>query len=856
MAKDTSKLRRKAAEQLQKGSRDRALALLKEACDKDQYDPDNWLQLATVQLQAGDTAAAAESMFRTTDIYARCGMVKEAFAACCQTLDLAPTHGPARRMGRFLVSRLPEAEQDAADAQLDQAGKRQPAASVPAAAAEREAAPAAPSAPAAAAPAAAEAAAAPAAAEAAAAPAAAEATAAPAAAEARAAAPSAAARAAAPSVAARAAAPSAAATAAAPSAAATAAAPSAAATAAAPSAPAVPTPAAAEAALASPRSARAETPAAPAAATAAASLAAAVPAAPPVSAAPASPAAAVGAVASVPAEPAAVVAADRGDATDRVAVAGSAPGQELGPEPGEDERTIERGAIRRVAEGEEEIEEKTIERGAVRQPLDETGTAEGAEAGDAEREVATDGLPEEAAESAATSPWWTGIKGPPPLAPPEGTPEAAEDDTTLPLWPPRVVLPPPPVEILTLEIEAELPDDGRPQLPVQGEFETPAAAAGGAAPSGEGGPERPTTPGPSLPEGGARAPIPPGGGPAELPSETPMPAEPALDALSLRDLLGTVEAAKAAKDAGDGPVEILVDPPVVEGTPGAQEPAGVAAALRSPLFGDLDPALLKRLVDGAELQRRRRGEVVMRQGTFGTALYVILRGEVAVVRENPPPQLTLAKLRTGAFFGEMSLITNFPRSATVVAESDLDLLVVPRKQVSELCAADPQVLRTLLRFCRGRMVATLMAVSPIFQPLGPEVRRGLLRHFRLREYVPGAEIVTEGQESGGLHIVMAGRLKVARRAAGETSTVLASLGPGDVFGEMSLLAKGPAMASITAETRVWVLVLPTVEFETAISRDHPELVAYLGAVADERRRQNQQAEGGTAAYRDGRIETP
>jgi CRP-like cAMP-binding protein len=340
-------------------------------------------------------------------------------------------------------------------------------------------------------------------------------------------------------------------------------------------------------------------------------------------------------------------------------------------------------------------------------------------------------------------------------------------------------------------------------------------------------------------------------GPAEPPPVLPVPTEPALDALSLRDLLGAVEG-----DGEDGPVEILVDPPAAEGAAAQPETAGATAALRSPLLGDLDPALLKRLVDGAELQRRRRGEVVMRQGTFGTALYVILRGEVAVVRENPPPQLTLAKLRTGAFFGEMSLITNFPRSATVMAESDLDLLVVPRKQVSELCMADSQVLRTLLRFCRGRMVATMMAVSPLFQPLGPEVRKELLKHFRLREYGPDAKVVTEGQESGGLHIVMAGRLKVASGGGGETPTVLATLGPGDVFGEMSLLTKGPAMATITAETRVWVLVLPTVEFEIAISRDHPELVAYLGAVADDRRRQNVHAVGGERPYRDGRIETP
>jgi CRP-like cAMP-binding protein len=748
MAKDTSKLRRKAAEQLKKGSRDKALALLKEACEKDQYDPENWLQLAELQISAGDGAAAADSMFRTTDIYARCGMVKEAFSACCRTLDLAPTHGPARRMGRFLISRLPEPEQDAADALLDQAGRAKSAAppAAPAAPAAREAEPA----------------------------------------------------------------------------------------------PAAPAPAPA--------------PPAPAAVAVAAPAEAAAAEAAPAEAAPAEAAAAVPMPAAVPAaaadeedESAQEQTVDRGGRFRPAARARSAEA-EPGSEPGEDEKTIERGAIRRAAEAEEEPEEKTIERGVVPRPAEAAGAGEPAEAG---REPTPEGLPEEVAESAATSPWWTGTGQPPPLAPAEGTPEAADDDVTLPVWPPRAVLPPPPVEILTLEIEAELPEDGRPQPPVRGEIESPPAAPAAAAP-GAGGPA------PAAEAAAAARPAPAAdgvpelipltfSGPAELPPDMPLPAEPPLDVMSLRDVLGV------ADGSADGPVEILVDPPVVEGAP--EVPAS-AAAMRSPLLGDLDPALLKRLVDGAELQRRRRGEVVMRQGTFGTALYVILRGEVAVVRETPPPPVTLAKLRTGAFFGEMSLITNFPRSATVVAESDLDLLVVPRRQVSELCLADSQVLRTLLRFCRGRMVATMMAVSPIFQPLGPDVRKRLLQHFRLREYIPGAEVVTEGVESGGLHIVMAGRLKVARRGDEAEPKVLAALGPGDVFGEMSLLTKGPAMASITAESRVWVLVLPTLEFENAISREHPELVAYLGAVADERRSQNLQAAGSARAYRDGRIETP
>jgi CRP-like cAMP-binding protein/tetratricopeptide (TPR) repeat protein len=701
MAKNTSKLRRRAAEQEQRGNKDKALALLKEACEKNPYDPENWTAMADLQLGSGQTGPAAESLFRACDIYARGGLVRDAIAVCRRTLEVDPGHGPARRMSRFLLSRLPEEEQEAAEASFEQ---NKPA---------RPAAPAAAPAPAPA-----------------------------------------------------------------------------------PPAEAAPEPVAAE--VAAPL-------AQPAAATAPA------PAPPPVAAAPAP------------------------------------------PEPSEaalEEALQAIPDLGRQAGDEAPLEAATVE------PAAAAAAAEPAEAGGEPPAEGTDvepTIPRWQPEDEKTTPWrgekLDGVKAEGTLAawPPvmAERPANGEEETTMPAWRPKAVaaaidlpqveLPPPPVEILTLEIDAELPDEAAaakaaPEEPTRREA---APAAGPATPA-----ERGDAPIPapiaindSLAEASAR-----------------MPAEPGLDALSLRDLLGI-------DGELDGGAEILMaPPPALEGAPDRGKIG--AAVVRSPLLGDLDPGLLKRLVDGADLSRRRRGEIVLRQGTYGTALYVILRGEVAVIREQPTPPLVLAKLRTGAFFGEMSLITNFPRSATVVAESDLDLLVIPRKQVSELCVADPAVLRTLLRFCRGRMVATMMAVSPVFQRLEPAARKELLAAFRLREYDPGVAVVRQGEDSGGLSIVMAGRLSVGRRAGAEANVTLASLGPGDVFGEMSLLSGAAAMATITTETRAWLLMLPKGAFEELVARQHPELVAYLGAVADERTRHNDEVLEGRRPYRDGRIETP
>src|SRR5262249_27542644 len=135
--------------------------------------------------------------------------------------------------------------------------------------------------------------------------------------------------------------------------------------------------------------------------------------------------------------------------------------------------------------------------------------------------------------------------------------------------------------------------------------------------------------------------------------------------------------------------------------------------LASPLLGAMDNGVLQTLVEVAQAEACAAGEVVFREGATGDALYVILRGAVDVIRQGrggEEPRV-LAHLRAGSFFGEMSLITNEPRSATVVATEDCDFLVVARPHVLRLVETDGDVLRTLLRFFRARLVGTLVQTS-------------------------------------------------------------------------------------------------------------------------------------------------
>ena len=88
-----------------------------------------------------------------------------------------------------------------------------------------------------------------------------------------------------------------------------------------------------------------------------------------------------------------------------------------------------------------------------------------------------------------------------------------------------------------------------------------------------------------------------------------------------------------------------------------------ALARRLDLFQGLNPKEVAHIFDKGLTMRLRMGEVVLRKGTRGGLMYVIIDGRVEV-RDNDQ---VLATLETGAMFGEMGLVSREPRSATVVA---------------------------------------------------------------------------------------------------------------------------------------------------------------------------------------------
>src|SRR5262249_48767233 len=227
-------------------------------------------------------------------------------------------------------------------------------------------------------------------------------------------------------------------------------------------------------------------------------------------------------------------------------------------------------------------------------------------------------------------------------------------------------------------------------------------------------------------------------------------------------------------------------------------------------FSSLEVDQLRHLIERVEVREVEPGETIVREGERGGSLFVIVYGEVAVLLNGPPKKL-MARLQEGSFFGELAVLTDFPRSATVVAETQTRLLEISRELIAEIVANSPEVLRMMLRFFRDRLLDRLLGTSKLFASFTTDEARRLAQRFKFLELDPGTRVVREGERAPGLFLLLCGQVQVVRGRR-----QIAALGPGDVFGEMSLLTRAAAGASIETATKCWALALPREEFQEIV----------------------------------------
>lgn len=127
---------------------------------------------------------------------------------------------------------------------------------------------------------------------------------------------------------------------------------------------------------------------------------------------------------------------------------------------------------------------------------------------------------------------------------------------------------------------------------------------------------------------------------------------------------------------------------------------------RVPLFSQIDTAKLKLLALASERLRYAPGQVVMRQGDTGDAAFVIINGEAEVVIQKGQEEQVVAHLGRNDIVGEIAILCDVPRTATIRAAGDLDVLKITKDRFVRLLSDFPAVSVGVMRVLADRLART------------------------------------------------------------------------------------------------------------------------------------------------------
>lgn len=134
--------------------------------------------------------------------------------------------------------------------------------------------------------------------------------------------------------------------------------------------------------------------------------------------------------------------------------------------------------------------------------------------------------------------------------------------------------------------------------------------------------------------------------------------------------------------------------------------AEVELLRRVPLFSGIEPAKLKLLAFTSEVVTYRAGQVLFRKGDAGDAAYVIIRGDAEVSVTTPNGEIPVAQLHDGDFLGEIAILCDTPRTATVTASSELKTLRIRKEPFFELIKQFPEMAVEMTRLLADRLTRT------------------------------------------------------------------------------------------------------------------------------------------------------
>jgi CRP-like cAMP-binding protein len=125
----------------------------------------------------------------------------------------------------------------------------------------------------------------------------------------------------------------------------------------------------------------------------------------------------------------------------------------------------------------------------------------------------------------------------------------------------------------------------------------------------------------------------------------------------------------------------------------------MALLARAPLFEGLPKSHLRKIAGASAARSCRPGQQLVKEDAAGSVFYVVLEGHAKVTRRGK----TIKRLGPGDFFGEMSILTSAPRSASVVAETPMECLTLSAANLRSVLMDEPAIAVRMLSTLAQRL---------------------------------------------------------------------------------------------------------------------------------------------------------
>lgn len=255
--------------------------------------------------------------------------------------------------------------------------------------------------------------------------------------------------------------------------------------------------------------------------------------------------------------------------------------------------------------------------------------------------------------------------------------------------------------------------------------------------------------------------------------------------------------------------------------------------------------MLEKMAELAEKigQTFLEGDVVFKQGSAGDTMFIIHTGALAVIRETEGTSTVVARLNPGDFVGEMALVDQEPRSATVKAMEETVLVPITRSFLLKHSARDTKFILNLMEslsdrlervdeMLKWRFAESGPPAQPADGPPGDEPRSAaFLRSFgdsmdpgALVKLNQGEIIFRTGDPGQEMFIILDGEVHISQEEGGQRY-VQARFTKGHFFGEMALVSGRPRVATAVAAAPTVLMPISRETFLGKVQAD-PEVALH------------------------------